>query len=103
MNIDGKAESVKRVPRHIHRLAVREARAHDPMRWIRQIQSWRLDEWRTRRTARRPKGTSTMSGQGEDSIEKEDLRGCTKFYKFSNEHLVTDEREPTVIYGIGTS
>ena len=35
--------------------------------------------------------------------EKEDLRGCTKFYKFSNEHLVTNEREPTVIYGIGTS
>lgn len=68
VNIDGKAESVKRVPEHIHRLALREARTHDPMRWIKQIQSWQLDEWRTRRTARRPKGTSTMSGQREDSI-----------------------------------
>ena len=68
MNIDGKTESVKRVPEYIHRLALREAWAHDPMRWIRQIQSWQLDEWRTRRTARRPKGTSTISGRGEDLI-----------------------------------
>ena len=68
MNIDDRVESVKRVPKQVLKLALKAARAHDPMRWIRQIQSWQLDEWRTRRTARRPKETPTISGQREDLI-----------------------------------
>ena len=64
-----KVESVKRVPRQVLQLALKEAQAHDPMRWVKQIQSWQLDEWRTRRTARRPKETPTISGQREDLIK----------------------------------
>ena len=68
VNKDDKKITIQRSPEGILRRVLKDAYRHDPKRWIKQIQSWQLDEWRTRRTARRPKGTSTISGQREDSI-----------------------------------
>ena len=53
VNKDDKKIMIQRSPEGILRQALKDAYRHDPKRWIEQIQSWQLDEWRTRQTARR--------------------------------------------------
>ena len=53
VNKDDKKITIQRSPEGILRQALKDAYKHDPKRWIEQIQDWRLDEWRSRQTARR--------------------------------------------------